>query len=54
MWNTKTWKMVYIPREMNGGIRGVALVEAETHQMAIYTFSQLYRGSILLWNLVLN
>ena len=44
MWNTKTWKVVYVPREMNGGIRGVALVEAETHQMAMYTFSQLYRG----------
>jgi hypothetical protein len=44
MWNTKTWKVVYVPREMNGGIRGVALVEAETHQMAMYTFQQQYAG----------
>ena len=44
MRNTKTWKVVYVPREMNGGIRGVALVEAETHQMAMYTFQQQYAG----------
>ena len=44
MWNTKTWKVVYVPREMNGGIRGIALVEAETHQMAMYTFQQQYAG----------
>lgn len=44
MWNTKTWKIVYVPKQMNGGIRGVALIEAETHQMAMYTFQQQYAG----------
>ena len=41
---TKTWKIVYIPKVMNGGIRGVALVEADTKQWAIHTFMQQYAG----------
>lgn len=40
----ETWKVVYIPQEMNGGTRGVALVEADCHQMAMYTFRQQYAG----------
>lgn len=40
----ETWKVVYHPINSTGGIRGVALIEAETHQMAMHTFSQLYRG----------
>ena len=39
-----TWKIVYYPKILNGGIRGVAFVEAETKHMAMYTFSQLYAG----------
>ncbi len=41
---SKTWKITYIPKVMNGGIRGVAIVEADTRQWAIYTFQQLYAG----------
>lgn len=41
---SKTWKIVYCPKVMNGGIRGVALVEADTRQWAIYTFQQMYAG----------
>lgn len=40
----ETWKIVYIPKEMNGGMRGVALVEADSHQTAMYTFQQQYAG----------
>ena len=40
----ETWKIVYYPKEMNGGIRGVAFVEAATHQQAMYTFQQQYAG----------
>ena len=39
-----TWKIVYVPKVMNGGIRGVALVEADTQQWAIHTFMQQYAG----------
>ena len=41
---TYTWKVIYSPKVMNGGVRGVAFVEAETHQIAIYTFKQQYAG----------
>ena len=40
----ETWKIVYVPKVMNGGIRGVAFVEAGDHQHAMYTFSQQYAG----------
>ena len=40
----ETWKIVYVPIEMNGGMRGVALVEAENHHQAMYTFNQQYAG----------
>ena len=40
----ETWKIVYIPVELNNGMRGVALVEADCHQMAMYTFQQQYAG----------
>ena len=41
---TYTWKIVYNPVVMNGGIRGVALVEADTEQWAIKTFMEQYAG----------
>lgn len=40
----KTWKVVYYPKEMNGGIKGVAFVEAPDHHWAMYTFRQQYAG----------
>jgi hypothetical protein len=40
----ETWKIIYIPKVMNGGMRGVALVEADCRQQAMYTFSQQYAG----------
>ena len=40
----ETWKIVYVPKVMNGGMRGVAFVEADTKQMAMYTFQQQYAG----------
>jgi hypothetical protein len=40
----ETWKIVYVPKVMNGGMRGVALVEAGDHHHAMYTFSQQYAG----------
>ena len=40
----ETWKVVYVPKVMNGGMRGVALVEAENRQQAMYTFMQEYAG----------
>lgn len=42
--NRETWKVVYVPTIMNGGMRGVALVEAENRQQAMYTFYQQYAG----------
>ena len=41
---SKLWKITYYPKELNGGIRGVALVEADTKHWAIYTFQQQYAG----------
>jgi hypothetical protein len=40
----ETWKVVYMPKVMNNGARGVALVEADCHQMAMQVFRQLYEG----------
>ena len=40
----KTWKVTYYPKNPNGGIMGVAFVEADTHHWAMYTFRQLYAG----------
>lgn len=39
-----TWKVVYHPRVLQGGVMGVALVEAENRQMAMRTFMQQYAG----------
>ena len=36
----ETWKIVYIPKEMNGGVRGVALVEAGDKHHAMQTFRE--------------
>lgn len=41
---TETWKVVYTPKVMNGGMRGVALIEAADHHHAMYTFQQQYAG----------
>ena len=41
---TKTWKITYHLKVPNNGILGVAFVEADTHQWAMYTFQQLYAG----------
>ena len=38
----ETWKIVYIPPNSTGGIRGVALVEADCKQQAMYTFMKQY------------
>lgn len=40
----QTWKVVYSPKELKGGTRGVALIEAVDRQQAMYTFSQQYAG----------
>mgnify|MGYP003292356458 CR=1 FL=1 len=40
----KTWKITYIPKVMNGGMRGVAFVEADCKQQAMYAFQQQYAG----------
>lgn len=41
---TETWKIVYIPKVLNGGMRGVALIEAPDRHAAMYTFGQQYAG----------
>ena len=41
---TETWKVVYYPKVFNGGMRGVAFVEAETQAEASYFFKQQYAG----------
>lgn len=40
----ETWKIVYYPKVMNAGMRGVAFVEADCRQMAMYTFQKQYAG----------
>ena len=39
---TKTWKVTYYPKTLNGGVMCVALVEADTKHWAMHTFQQLY------------
>jgi hypothetical protein len=40
----ETWKIVYVPKVMNGGTRGVALVEAGDRGHAMQTFREQYAG----------
>lgn len=40
----ETWKIVYIPKVMNNGARGVALIEAADHHHAMNQFQQQYAG----------
>ena len=40
----ETWKIVYVPKVMNGGIRGVAFVEAGDRHHAMQTFREQYAG----------
>ena len=40
----ETWKIVYVPTVMNGGIRGVALVEAGDRAHAMQCFREQYAG----------
>lgn len=40
----ETWKIVYVPKVMNGGVRGVALVEAGDRGHAMQTFREQYSG----------
>ena len=39
-----TWKIVYVPKVMNNGARGVALVEAGDRAHALGVFQQQYQG----------
>lgn len=41
---THTWKIVYWPKTANAGMRGVALMEADSRQQAMYDFQQQYAG----------
>lgn len=41
---TETWKVVYFPKVLNAGMRGVAFVEAKTQAEASYYFKQQYVG----------
>ncbi len=40
----ETWKIVYVPKVMNGGVRGVAFVEAGDRAHAMQTFREQYSG----------
>jgi hypothetical protein len=40
----ETWKITYYPKELQGGMLGVALVEAIDHSDAMYTFQNQYAG----------
>lgn len=40
----ETWKIVYYPVEQKAGMMGVALVEADCRQQAMYNFQQQYAG----------
>lgn len=40
----ETWKIVYIPKIMNNGARGVALIEAGDHHHAMNQFMNQYAG----------
>ena len=39
-----TWKVLYYPINRGAGEVGVALVEADCHQQAMYMFSRQYAG----------
>lgn len=43
---TETWKIVYHlpPEKQNGGMMGVAIIEADRRDTAIFTFQQQYAG----------
>ena len=45
--STKTWKITYNPKVLNGGVMGVAFVEANTKLWAMHSFQQLYTGQFL-------
>lgn len=38
----ETWKVVYVPKVLNGGVRGVALVEAGDRAHAMQVFREQY------------
>ena len=40
----ETWKIVYVPKVMNNGARGVALIEAVDRQHAMNQFMNEYDG----------
>ena len=40
----ETWKVVYYPVNRGAGQMGVALIEADCRQSAMYQFSQQYSG----------
>ena len=40
----ETWKVVYYPKVLDAGRMGVALVEADCRQQAMFTFQQQYAG----------
>ena len=40
----ETWKVVYVPKVMNGGMRGVAFVEAGDRGHAMQVFREQYQG----------
>ena len=40
----ETWKIVYVPKIMNNGMRGVVLVEATDRQHAMNQFMNQYSG----------
>jgi len=39
-----TWKVVYWPKVSNAGMKGVALVEADSRSDAMFAFQQQYAG----------
>lgn len=40
----ETWKIVYMPKNSTGGVRGVAFVEAGDRGHAMQTFREQYAG----------
>ena len=40
----QTWKIVYTPKILDNGRRGVALVEADCRSEAMFMFQKEYRG----------
>lgn len=41
---TKTYKIVYYPKNMMVGVRGVAFMEAENRSLAMFAFQREYAG----------